>query len=135
LQFLPLFYAWTPQSKHDGAAAGLLWPLVDAVAEESVEARQLPNWFQLLDENVATALGEHQIAWPMSAVVGDAVMDEQGEVVGEAELLLPEQKIALLLEHLEDQQAAMAYLQKAGWIIVSSAEDLVKAITQLNSGA
>ncbi|MNR61486.1 hypothetical protein D3C85_1832570 [compost metagenome] len=56
-------------------------------------------------------------------------------MVGEAELLLPEQKIALLLEHLEDQQAAMAYLQKAGWIIVSSAEDLVKAITQLNSGA
>lgn len=135
LQFLPLFYAWTPQSKHDGTAAGLLWPLVGAVAEESVEARQLPNWFQLLDENVATALSEHQIAWSMSAVVGDAVMDEQGEVVGEAELLLPEQKIALLLEHLEDQQAAMAYLQKAGWIIVSSAEDLVKAITQLNSGA
>lgn len=42
---------------------------------------------------------------------------------------------ALLLEYLEDQQAAMAYLQEAGWTIVSSAEGLVKAITQLNSGA
>ena len=35
LQFLPVFYAYTPQSKHDGTAAGLLWPVPSALMPAS----------------------------------------------------------------------------------------------------
>ncbi|MBU0922227.1 MAG: DEAD/DEAH box helicase [Pseudomonadota bacterium] len=135
LQFLPLFYAWTPQSKLDGTAAGLLWPAAGAEYASPDMSQPLPDWFDLLDENIACALREQPLSWPASAIVGDAVMNAQDEVVGEAELLLPEQKIALLLDGMEDQQAARAHLQDAGWTIVTTAEALVAVITEMNSGA
>lgn len=135
LQFLPLFYAWTPQSKHDGTAAGLLWPIVGEPVHEAVEALVLPDWFDVLDDDIASLLRHQSINWPASATVGDAVMNADDEVVGEAELLFPEQKIALLLDDVPDQQAAKPFLQEASWQVVTSAEALVAAFSQLNTGA
>lgn len=136
LQFLPVFYAYTPSSRQDGTAAGLLWPVAGDTCVSSPDMVQpLPDWFDLLDGSIAAALREQPVVWPSMAIVGDAVMNAQDEVIGEAEILFPDLKVALLLDDVEDQQAARAHLEGADWVIVSSAEALVAVITQLNSGA
>ena len=63
------------------------------------------------------------------------VAGELDEVVGEAELMFADAKIALLLEDIEDQVAARPYLEADGWRLCASVEELVDAVNELESGA
>jgi DEAD/DEAH box helicase domain-containing protein len=133
LQFLPLMYAWTPASKHDGTAAGLLWPdLQNQQAEQKFN--EVPDWFEQLDQPIADLLSAKNINWLEPGVVGEAVMNVNNEVIGEAEILFYEGKIAFLLEESDDQMASKSYLQAEGWCVCSSVDDLAAAINELDSG-
>jgi len=133
LQFLPLMYAWTPASKHDGTAAGLLWPdLQNQQAEQKFN--EVPDWFEQLDQPIADLLSAKNINWLEPGVVGEAVMNVNNEVIGEAEILFYEGKIAFLLEESDDQMASKSYLQAEGWRVCSSVDDLAAAINELDSG-
>ena len=135
LQFLPVFYAWTPESKNSGIAAGFLWPQQQAPSEQA-SSEQYPEWFTLLDESLAMALKGHDIVWPAQARVAEELTaGEFDEVVGEVELLFDAQKVALLLEEIEDQAAAKPYLEADGWHICTSADALAATLQELDSGA
>jgi len=135
LQFLPVFYAWTPESKNSGIAAGLLWPPQQLSAADASSC-QYPEWFTLLDEPLATALKSHNIVWPAQARVAEELTaGEFDEVVGEVELQFDVYKVALLLEELEDQAAARPYLEAEGWHICTSADALAATLLELDSGA
>ena len=78
LQFLPNFYAYTPESKHDGIAAGMEWPELTVntrvvakggvltkegvlpneiiSAKEPGEPLSKPKWLELLEPDLAEAL-------------------------------------------------------------------------------
>ncbi|MCX2779242.1 DEAD/DEAH box helicase [Microbulbifer thermotolerans] len=132
LQFLPAFYAWTPDSKNNGAAAGLLWPAREEVLPPSLSE---PQWFKYLDETLAMQLRNFDIAWPEEGLVGEAVVNENGEVVGEAELLFSDVQVAFLLEDIPDQLVARPYLEAAGWRVFINIEALVAEIKDIVSGA
>lgn len=135
LQFLPVFYAWMPESKNSGIAAGLLWP-PQQLSSADASSCQYPEWFTLLDEPLATALKSHNIVWPAQARVAEELTaGEFDEVVGEVELQFDVYKVALLLEELEDQAAARPYLEAEGWHICTSADALAATILELDSGA
>lgn len=132
LQFLPLMYAYTPQSKHDGTAAGLLWPDIHPSHPEQTEQDKSPEWFEMLDSELAGELGKHEVVWPGIPLVGDDVLDANEEVIGLAEIIFEEQKIAFLLE---DQLEIKPRLEADGWLVLETVEDLVAAINNLDSGA
>ena len=134
LQFLPAFYAWTPESRSDGTAAGLLWP---ARGSAPVPARPEPGWLEYLDESLAARLREADIdmVWPGEPLVGEAVMNGQDEVVGEAELMFPDARVALLLDDVPDQVAARPHLEAAGWQVFTDVEALLEAMEETSSGA
>ncbi|MGO3354366.1 MAG: DEAD/DEAH box helicase [Halomonas sp.] len=135
LQFLPVFYAWMPESKNSGIAAGLLWP-PQQLSSADASSCQYPEWFTLLDEPLAAALKSHNIVWPAQARVAEELTaGEFDEVVGEVELQFDVYKVALLLEELEDQAAARPYLEAEGWHICTSADALAATLLELDSGA
>jgi DEAD/DEAH box helicase domain-containing protein len=136
LQFLPAFYAWTPDSKNSGIAAGLIWGQTASQNDKPEPERgQTPDWFEQLDEEVRRGLAEHEISWPPEALVGEPVaFGELGEIVGEAELLFEECRIALLLADVEDQTAARPYLEAEGWRVCTSVGELIEALNELDSG-
>lgn len=135
LQFLPVFCAWTPQLKNDGTAAGLLWPVPGHETPTAAESSR-PDWFDDLDEPLRLLFAEQSVTWPTEALVGEEVVSGAlDEVVGEAEVLFFELKIALLLEEVADQQASKPYLQADGWRVCASAAELAAAINEMDSGA
>ena len=135
LQFLPVFCAWTPQLKNDGTAAGLLWPVPGHEAPTATESSR-PDWFDDLDEPLRLLFAEQSVTWPTEALVGEEVVSGAlDEVVGEAEVLFSELKVALLLEEVADQQASKPYLQADGWRVCASAAELAAAINEMDSGA
>lgn len=139
LQFLPLFYAWTPESKLSGIAAGLIWP-ASSSADPSEHAQALPGsqptWFDQLDESLRAALAAQDVNWPTQVQVAEEITaGELDEVVGEAELLFVDARIALLLDDVADQVAARPWLEAQGWRICSSVEALVAALNESESGA
>lgn len=135
LQFLPLVYAYTPQSKHDGTAAGLLWPASHAVEEDHSDQAEVPGWFEHLDSDLVEALQAHEVNWPPGALIGESVMNAQEEVIGEAEILFEDEKLAFLLEDTDEQIAMKPHLEADGWRVFTTVEALVTAINKLNSGA
>jgi len=140
LQFLPVFYAWTPDSKNSGIAAGLEWGQTRGQTQtqndKPEKQGQTPAWFENLEDELRIELEAHQISWPEDALVAEAVVaGELDEVVGEAELMFADAKIALLLEDIEDQVAARPYLEADGWRLCASVEELVDAVNELESGA
>ena len=147
LQFLPLFYAWTPDSKTSGIAAGLQWTLSKATWDltstnpevthsHTDEQLFLPNWFEQIEPNLRSALQELPINWPTKARIGDEVSaGALDEVVGEAEILFDTLKVALLLPEYPDQQAAKQHLEAAGWRCCESAAELGAVVNELDSGA
>lgn len=138
LQFLPVFYAWTPESKQSGIAAGLCWHLVEGQPpsiEDQPKARGLPAWFEHLEPDLHQELSEHDIAWPEDVLVGEGVVaGELNEVVGEAELMFVTRKVAFLLPDSE-QMVSKVYLEAEGWRICTSVEALVALLNELESGA
>src|SRR5690554_3066422 len=136
LQFLPVFYAWTPDSKNSGIAAGLEWGQTQAQNDKPEKREQAPAWFENLEEELRLELDAHSANWPDEALVAEAlVAGDLDEVVGEAELMFVDAKIALLLEEIEDQVAARPYLEADGWRLCASVEELVDAVNELESGA
>ncbi|WP_306017607.1 DEAD/DEAH box helicase [Balneatrix alpica] len=131
LQFLPAFYAWTPESKHNGTAAGLLWPEQTLSACQS-DSRAEPGWYEWLEDDLASALREYQITWPSEPSVGDDVLDAKDEVIGTAEILFETEKIVFLLP---EQLNIRARLEAEGWVVCTDVADLVDAINTLDVGA
>jgi len=131
LQFLPVFYAWTPESRSDGTAAGLLWPEAGASDSEPPNP-SAPEWYELLDEELAAALGEYSLNWPGTPLVGDDLLDENEEVIGSAEILLEAEKIAFLLP---DQLEVQPRLEADGWQVYTRVDQLAEAINTLEAGA
>ena len=137
LQFLPVFYAWTPDSRNSGIAAGLIWGQPSTTSDKTEPERdQTPAWYDKLEDDLKREFDQHDMNWPAEASVATEITSgELDEVVGEAELLFEEQKIALLLLDIEDQAAARPYLEVEGWRISTSVEELVEALNELDSGA
>ncbi|TDT44568.1 DEAD/DEAH box helicase domain-containing protein [Halospina denitrificans] len=135
LQFLPVFYAWTPESRHSGIAAGMLWPELETQQGEETASQEAPDWFDQLDHEVADLLSGVIDKLPVEAQVGEEVMSNTDEVVGEAEILLEAYKLALLLEDVPDQMAAKPYLEADGWRVATTGKALVEALNEMNSGA
>lgn len=100
-------------------------------------ARPEPGWLEYLDESLAARLREADIdmVWPGEPLVGEAVMNGQDEVVGEAELMFPDARIALLLDDVPDQVAARPHLEAAGWQVFTDVEALLEAMEETSSGA
>lgn len=136
LQFLPVFYAWTPQSKTSGTAAGLLWPVRGRVQGQTPNPTpgEEPAWFEYLDDELAAQLRERNARWPETALVGEPVTVGDDEVVGEAELIFEAEKIAFLLEDEPDQAAARPYLEAKGWRVLTGVEALVTAMNEMDAG-
>ena len=98
--------------------------------------RSRPDWFDDLDEPLRLLFAEQSVTWPTEALVGEEVVSGAlDEVVGEAEVLFSELKVALLLEEVADQQASKPYLQADGWRVCASAAELAAAINEMDSGA
>jgi DEAD/DEAH box helicase domain-containing protein len=130
LQFLPLVYAYTPQSVHDGTAAGLLWPSVHHQDEQNVGS-ELPEWFEYLDKELANSMAETKLTWPNDGEVGKEVENSAGEIIGDIEIAFASLRIAFLTNEnfiLKD------ILENDGWKVVISLEDLISAITHKNQG-
>jgi DEAD/DEAH box helicase domain-containing protein len=125
LQFLPLFFGYTPQSKQDGTAAGLEWPsehsaeVVSGVAGEQ-------EWYTLLDESLVEALRAAEPVWPEDALVGEDVLDADGEVIGNAEVMFVTAKVVYLAEEELDLQPV---LEAEGWEVCLTIEALIQALT------
>ncbi|MCR9105772.1 MAG: DEAD/DEAH box helicase [Gammaproteobacteria bacterium] len=135
LQFLPRFYAFTPQSLNDGTAAGLLWPAPGPSESDDASGGAEPQWYGLLDRAVADALRTRALQWPSAPMVGEEIMDASEAVIGQAELLFAAEKIAFLLEDVPDQLAARPHLEADEWRVCTTVEALTVAINELNSGA
>jgi DEAD/DEAH box helicase domain-containing protein len=137
LQFLPIFYAWTPDSRNSGIAAGLIWGEPSKLTSgPEPEGGQVPAWYDSLEEELKSEFSKYEVNWPAEASVAPEITaGKLDEVVGEAELLFEEQKIALLLSDIEVQAAARPYLEGDGWRICTSVEELVEALNELDSGA
>ncbi|MDO6460771.1 DEAD/DEAH box helicase [Granulosicoccaceae sp. 1_MG-2023] len=131
LQFLPVFYAWTPESRSDGTAAGLRWPDAGLCRTEEPDA-SVPAWYDLLDEELAAELSEHSLSWPGTPLVGDDLLDKNEEAVGSAEIIIEAEKIAFLLP---DQLEVQPWLEADGWQVCTRVDQLVDAINTLNAGA
>jgi DEAD/DEAH box helicase domain-containing protein len=129
LQFLPLFYGWTPESKCDGTAAGLLWPDTKVTEEATAPT---PAWYDLLDADMAAELSQHAANWPCTPLVGDDVLDVDEAVIGTAEILFETEKIVFLLP---DQLEIQARLEADGWTVCTRLAELVDAINTLDAGA
>ncbi|MEH6387770.1 MAG: DEAD/DEAH box helicase [Pseudomonas profundi] len=134
LQFLPVFYGFTPQSKHDGTAAGLLWldnqsspdgPTVPGFDE-------WPEWYAWLEDGLVDALKQRDAVWPDTPLIGDDVLDANEEVIGQAEIVFEKEKIVFLLE---EQLEIRPRLEAAGWQVTISVEDLVAVINNMETGA
>lgn len=133
MQFLPVIYAWTPGSRNSGIAAGLLWP---EYAEPGETRQQVPVWYASLETSLKPLFDQHDINWPEEASLAvEVTAGDLNETVGEAELLFEAEKIALLLEEIEDQLAARPYLEAEGWHICTTVDELAAAINALNEGA
>ena len=133
LQFLPVMYAWTPESRNSGIAAGLLWPDITAPGETT---QQVPAWYDLLETPLKSLFDQYEVNWPEEASLAvEVIAGELNETVGEAELLFDAEKIALLLVEIDDQLAARPYLEAEGWHICTTVEELAAAIDELDKGA
>ena len=136
LQFLPVFYAWTPDSKTSGIAAGLEWDqLHTGTGPVDMATDNTPQWFAQLEPELRQAMQALDVNWPEQARVGEEVTSgDLDAVVGEAELLFDELKLALLLEDVEDQVAARPYLEADGWQICTSVEELAALLKETDAG-
>ncbi|MCB1688975.1 MAG: DEAD/DEAH box helicase, partial [Halioglobus sp.] len=132
LQFLPVFYGFMPQSKHDGTAAGLLWPTPAQATEELKEHSTAPDWYELLDFEISSQLRKLDIVWPSVPLVGDDILDADEEVIGIAEIAFENEKVVFLLG---EQRPIKARLESMGWRVCTAIDDLVTAINELNTGA
>ncbi|NVK41164.1 MAG: DEAD/DEAH box helicase [Oceanospirillaceae bacterium] len=135
LQMLPLMYAWTPQSKLSGTAAGLLWPDIQPVKGPQQDQNTDPDWYDLLDSDLVEAFRALDVNWPATPLVGDDVMDANEESIGEAEIIFEEQKIAFLRADVAEQMAIKPRLEAEGWRVFISASELVEAVNEMDSGA
>ncbi|PNE04195.1 DEAD/DEAH box helicase [Alcanivorax sp. MD8A] len=128
IQFLPVTYTWTPQSKSEGSAAGLLWAEPeDAQAEDTSS----PEWYEDLEAEVLEQLDGVSVTWPEVPLVGDDILNANGEVIGIAELIFEEARIALLLD---DQVALKPELEADGWSVYTEIDALVAAINKQEQG-
>lgn len=136
LQFLPVLYAWTPESRNNGTAAGLLWPQGGEAKEQASapDSGKEPSWFEYVDQALAEQLRKQDAHWPEAVLVGEPVTLADDEVVGEAELMFENEKIAFLLEDEPDQAAARPYLEAEGWRVLTGLDDLVVAINEMDAG-
>jgi DEAD/DEAH box helicase domain-containing protein len=132
LQFLPMMYAWTPESRDSGIAAGLLWPERRAAAAEQPAVSPEPAWYAHLDAELAEALRGRQVDWPEAPQVGEDVVNDDEEVIGLAELIFEASRIAFLLEEDEEQLAARPYLESLGWRVLTDVDELVAVINGLD---
>ncbi|NOG30583.1 hypothetical protein HLB35_00210 [Halomonas sp. TBZ9] len=137
LQFLPVFYAWTPQMNANGSAAGLLWPTAGQVSGTASDGgtQNSPAWFDYVDKDLADVLKTHTLEWPETAMVGEPVMNDDEEIIGEVELMFEAQKIAFLLDNEPDQLAARAYLEANGWQVFTQVDTLAAAMNHMDAGA
>ena len=133
LQFLPLMYAWTPEARNSGIAAGLLWPERRVADHEQPAVSPEPAWYAYLDASLAEALRGWQVDWPEAPQVGEDVVNDAEEVIGLAELLFEASRIAFLLEDDEEQLAARPHLEAQGWRVLTDVEELVAVINGLDS--
>ena len=128
IQFLPVVYVWTPKSKSDGSAAGLLWPEPE---EASLEDPSSPEWYEDLEPEVIEKLAGVSVVWPEVPLVGDDILNGDGEVIGIAELTFEEARIALLLD---DQVELKPELEGDGWSVYTEINALVAAINKQEQG-
>lgn len=135
LQFLPLMYAWTPDSRNSGIAAGLMWPEKKSGFLAPAKQAPTPEWYGLLDKQLADALLAYEVNWPKTPLVGDDVVNADEEVIGEAEIIFEEHKVAFLLTEADEQIAIRPLLEAEGWQVFTEVGALVAAINTLNSGA
>jgi len=71
------------------------------------------------------------VEWPEMPLVGDDVLNADGAVIGNAELVFEQSKLAYLLD---DQIEVAPALEAAGWTVFSEINALVAAINQLRTG-
>lgn len=132
LQFLPVVYAWIPESKNDGTAAGLLWPDSKLTMIAQSQQEHVPSWYELLDSELSSELMTYTVDWPSTPVIGDDVVDTHDEIVGEAEIVFEHEHIVFLLP---DQLTIKPQLDAGGWRVCTKVTDLVDAINELDAGA
>jgi len=135
LQFLPLMYAWTPDSRNSGIAAGLLWPEKRSASAGPTQQATEPTWYALLDGELAEALRALEVSWPEPPLVGDDVVNADEEIIGQAELIFEAHRLAFLLPGDEEQMAIRPQLEAEGWRVVTDVDELVAVINGLDSGA
>lgn len=123
LQFLSVFYAYTPESVYDGIAAGLLWNSFSSSAG-AIDS-ELPDWFEYLDEIVAQRLSEVNYVWPAAAQVGEEVENELGEIIGDIELALPDIKVAHVMG---EQPSVESTMVNDGWQVFASPTRLCQCV-------
>lgn len=131
LQFLPLICAWTPESKFNGTAAGLLWPARPSKFSAETDKALVPEWYELLDSELVEALKSHAVHWPCEPLVGDDVVGSNEEIIGEAEILFEALKVVFLTE---DQLAIKPQLEADGWQVLTTLSALVEAINTMDAG-
>ncbi|HSH56343.1 MAG TPA: Zn-binding domain-containing protein, partial [Halomonas sp.] len=132
LQFLPLIYAWTPASRNSGIAAGLLWPEKASASDITQGQVAEPEWYALLDGELARALKGQEVHWPETPQVGEDVVNNDDEVVGQAELLFETHRLAFLLKDDEEQLASKPQLEANGWRVLIELDELVAIINGLD---
>jgi DEAD/DEAH box helicase domain-containing protein len=124
-QFLPGMLMATSAMLNEGACAG--W-----MTSQSAEASQHPGgeslpseqWLQAIEQTlVGLQTGSRQLAaaQALAPLVGHELADEYGDVVAEAEMAWPAQRLVLLTADQEDMKAAW---QAVGWNTLLLSEDL-----------
>jgi len=121
MQFLPVFYAYTPESISSGIAAGLEWPTKrhDDDSAQKLDASYI--WMTLLDDEFRESLLEAEIDWPSLPEVGYELTSNSGEVIGEAELALPNIRLAILTDGQQEYEQVFSDMN---WTVVKKLEEL-----------
>jgi DEAD/DEAH box helicase domain-containing protein len=108
-QFLPLFFAATPQGLADGSFANLTWGKKEAQIENTAWDRVL-NLVDAEEKEFIAMLATNQVPVP---VVGYELADERGAAIAEAELAWEELQIAVLLDY-QHEEFGEAFVAR-GW--------------------
>jgi DEAD/DEAH box helicase domain-containing protein len=130
-QVLPGMLMATVSSLHDGVCAG--WTFAqsnDLSVPDSSEQRLPDTWLKVIEQTLeALHVGVRQLAQAQAPVpcVGHELADEQGDVVAEAELAWPDQRLAVLTPGQEDMKAIWV---SEGWAVFVLSDDLQAVDTE-----
>lgn len=120
MQFLPSFAAVTSTGLEDAIYASLSVPALEPKAPAALESA----WQEVLDslfDGVAKICARkmERLGLPPPSVVGYELADNQGRIIGEAEMVWETEKVAWLLPHqLENREI----FETNGWTVFTSDE-------------